>query len=86
MTEVAGTTALYIDPTDETGSASHIATNFDRLPMFRQASLQNAERFHPDQIFPLYERFFAAVARGETPHATAFIPQNEPVAKQQGTQ
>jgi glycosyltransferase involved in cell wall biosynthesis len=86
MTEVAGPAALYIDPADETGSAGLIATNFDHLPTFRQAGLQNAERFHPEQIFPLYERFLAAVARGETSHSTVVIPHNEPVAKQQGTQ
>jgi glycosyltransferase involved in cell wall biosynthesis len=86
MTEVAGDAALYIDPTDEAAAAALIAANFDRLPSLRHAGLQNAERFHPDRIFPLYERFFTAVARGETPHAAVVIPQNEPVAKQQGTQ
>jgi glycosyltransferase involved in cell wall biosynthesis len=82
MNEVAGDAALYIDPAEEVTAADLIAANFDQLPLLRPSGLRNAERFHPDQIFPLYERLFIAIARGETLPATVVIAQNDPVAKE----
>lgn len=82
MNEVAGDAALYIDPAEEMTAADLIAANFDQLPLLRPSGLRNAERFHPDQIFPRYERFFIAIARGETLPATVVIAQNDPVAKE----
>ena len=63
MTEVAGPTALYIDPEDEAGAAEKIAANLDNLPTLREGGFKNATRFDPKVIFEAYEGFFAGLLR-----------------------
>lgn len=63
MTEVAGSAALYIDPSDESAAAASIASDIDGLALLREAGFRNARRFDSATIIPAYESFFAAVAQ-----------------------
>jgi glycosyltransferase involved in cell wall biosynthesis len=63
MTEVVGTAALFIDPTDEVAAAAKIAENLDNLPALREGGFKNAKRFDPAAIFQAYEGFFAGALR-----------------------
>jgi glycosyltransferase involved in cell wall biosynthesis len=84
MTEVAGDAALYIDPADESASATLIAASLDRLHLLRDAGFRNIQRFDAERIAEEYERFFAAAACGTTSQAVSGTAHPEPAAKQQG--
>lgn len=81
MTEVAGSSALYIDPADERAAAALIAEALDRLYLRRESGFRNVERFSMDRILPVYESFFKAVVEGSVPQRQALIPENEVVSK-----
>lgn len=66
MTEVAGDSALFVEPENEQAAAAYIAANLHRLPSLREASLRNVSRFEPGRIALQYETFFASVARCHT--------------------
>lgn len=82
MTEVAGEAALYVDPADESAAAALIASNFDRLPLLREAGFLNMQRFSAHRISQDYERFFTAVAFGTPSQAVTEVAQPEPAARQ----
>jgi len=81
MTEVAGDSALYIDPADERAASALIAEALDRLYLRRESGFRNVERFSMDRILPVYESFFKAVVEGSVPQRKALIPENEVVSK-----
>lgn len=81
MTEVAGDSALYIDPADERAAAAQIVEALDRLHLLREGGFRNIERFSLDRIVPAYESFFKAVVEGRVPQREPLIPENEVVSK-----
>ena len=81
MTDVAGSGALYIDPSDEPAAAAIVAANLDSLPALRESGFSNALRFAPARIVPEYEKFFAGVAQGGRSEASAFASETGSIAE-----
>lgn len=66
MTEIAGESALYVDPANEPTAAALIAGSLDRLHHLREGGFRNIRRFDLEHIARAYERFFITVAEQRT--------------------
>ena len=58
MTEVGGSAAIYLDPTDVAGAASVIAKSLDLIPQLRLAGLENAKRFTSAAMISAYSSLY----------------------------
>lgn len=54
MTEVGGTAAIYIDPTDPSGAASKVTSALTERERWRSAGLENATRFSTNAMIGAY--------------------------------
>jgi glycosyltransferase involved in cell wall biosynthesis len=80
MTEIAGETALFIDPEVPESAAEMIADHVSDLPALRIAGFKNLARFTKDGMIHAYIKYYEEVVNKENPTALSNPAASNPSA------
>ncbi|MFQ3587664.1 MAG: glycosyltransferase family 1 protein [Fimbriimonadaceae bacterium] len=71
MRDVAGDSALLVDPLDAEGAAARVAQHWDELPQRIEGGLQNAARYSTETMVDRYAQLFSEIVSAAAPKETS---------------